>query len=225
MLALLKRYRELILVAVLLLVPLGVFFAHARRATERSRLGRAIVWVATPVEKVVGWTVKGVLDAWGGYVALRGAHARAHELELRVRDLELERQQLLSERGEVERLRKLLAFAEESPQRRYVGARVIGVRLGTVGLQLLTLDRGEDERDRARSVRRAARRALVLRSDRTGITDVGRRADQRRATSRTHAAAVVSNRPDRHTNTLVPKCHFAQRAPITLCGRNAVQLL
>ena len=145
MLALLKRYRELILVAVLLLVPLGVFFAHAKRPTERSRLDRAIVWVASPVEKVVGWTVRGVLDAWGGYVALRGAHARAHELELRVRDLELERQQLISERGEVERLRKLLAFAEESPQRRYVGARVIGVRLGTVGLQLLTLDRGEDD--------------------------------------------------------------------------------
>jgi rod shape-determining protein MreC len=144
-LALLKRYRELILVAALLLVPLGVFFAHAKRATERSRLDRAIVWVATPVEKAVGWTVRGVLDAWGGYVALRGAHARAQELEDRVRDLELERQQLLSERGEVERLRKLLAFAEESSQRRYLGARVIGVRLGTLGLQLLTLDRGEDD--------------------------------------------------------------------------------
>jgi rod shape-determining protein MreC len=144
-LALLKRYRELILVAVLLLVPLGVFFAHAKRATERSRLDRAIVWVATPVEKTVGWVVTGVLDAWSGYVALRGAHDRASALSVRVRDLELERQQLLAERAEAERLRRLLAFTEASPDRRYVGARVVGVRLGSVGLQLLTIDRGADD--------------------------------------------------------------------------------
>lgn len=145
MLALLKRYRELILVAVLLLVPLGVFFAHAKRANERSRLDRAIVWVATPIEKTVGWAVTGVLHAWSGYVALRGAHERAAELSVRVRDLELERQQLLAERAEAERLRRLLAFAEASPDRRYVGARVVGVRLGPVGLQLLTIDRGSDD--------------------------------------------------------------------------------
>jgi rod shape-determining protein MreC len=144
-LALLKRYRELILVAVLLVVPLGVFFAHAKRPTERSRLDRAIVWVATPVEKVIGWAARGALDVWSGYVALRGAHVRAHELGERVRTLELERQQLLAERAEAERLRRLLAFAEVSPQRRYVGARVIGVRLGTAGLQLVTIDRGSDD--------------------------------------------------------------------------------
>jgi len=144
-LALLKRYRELILVAVLLLVPLGVFFAHAKRPVERSRLDRAIVWIGTPIEKAIGWTMTGVLDAWSGYVALRGSHGRAVTLERRVRDLELERQQLLADRAEVERLRTLLSFAESSSQRRYLGARVIGVRLGTVGLQILTVDRGSDD--------------------------------------------------------------------------------
>ncbi|HET8539410.1 MAG TPA: rod shape-determining protein MreC [Anaeromyxobacter sp.] len=142
MFALLKRYRELILVAVLLLVPLGVFFAHAKAPGERSRLDRAVVWLATPVERAIGWTLTGVTSGWSGYVALRGAHGRATRLEAEVRALQLERQQLLAERGEVERLRRLLAFAEASPERRYVGARVIGVRLGTAGLQLLTIDRG-----------------------------------------------------------------------------------
>ena len=73
MLALLKRYRELVLVAVLLLVPLGVFFAHAKRPGERSRLDRAVLWVTGPIEKAVGWTVGGTLEVWRGYVALRGA--------------------------------------------------------------------------------------------------------------------------------------------------------
>jgi rod shape-determining protein MreC len=143
--ALLKRYRELILVAVLLVVPLGVFFAHAKQPAERSRFDRAVVWLATPVEKAVGWTVSGTLDLWRGYVALRGAHARAGELSRRVRELELERQQLVATRAEAERLQRLLSFAEVAPERRYLGARVIGIRLGTVGRQLLTLDRGTDD--------------------------------------------------------------------------------
>ncbi len=142
MFALLKRYRELILVAALLLVPLGVFFAHAKAPSERSRLDRAVVWLATPVERTIGWTLSGVMRGWSGYVALRGAHEREAKLATEVRALELERQQLLAERGEAERLRKLLAFAQESPERRYVGARVVGVRLGTAGRQLLTVDRG-----------------------------------------------------------------------------------
>ncbi|HEX9400773.1 MAG TPA: rod shape-determining protein MreC [Anaeromyxobacter sp.] len=145
MLTLLKRYRELILVAVLLLVPLGVFFAHAKRASERSRLDRAVVWLATPVERTIAWTVTGALEAWSGYVALRGARERAAELSAQVRALELERQQLVGSRGEAERLRKLLGFAEASDERRYLGARVIGIRLGTVGRQLLTVDRGGDD--------------------------------------------------------------------------------
>lgn len=145
MFALIKRYRELILVAVLLLVPLGIFFAHAKQPPERSALDRAIVWLATPVEKAIGWTVKTTLDAWSGYVALRGSHERAAELGRRVRDLEIERQQLLADRMEAERLRRLLSFAEPSSERRYLGAHVIGVRLGTAGLQILTLDRGSDD--------------------------------------------------------------------------------
>jgi rod shape-determining protein MreC len=104
--ALLKRYRELILVAVLLLVPLGVFFAHAKAPSERSRLDRAVVWLATPVEKAIGWTLGGVMRGWSGYVALRGAHDRAGKLGAQVQALELERQQLLAERAEAERLRE-----------------------------------------------------------------------------------------------------------------------
>lgn len=145
MFGLIKRYRELLLVAVLLLVPLGVFFSHAKRASERSRFDRAVVWLATPVEKVVAWGVSGVLRGWDGYVALRGSHARANELSARVIALELERQELLASRAEAERLQRLLSFAQLATDRRYVGARVIGIRLGTVGRQLLTVDRGSDD--------------------------------------------------------------------------------
>lgn len=145
MFALLKRYRELILVAVLLLVPLGVFFAHAKQPAERSAIDRGIVWIATPLEKAIGWTVRTALGAWNGYVALRGSHEKVAALQHRVDELEIERQQLLQDRAEAERLRRLLAFSEGTTERRYLGARVIGVRLGTAGLQILSIDRGSED--------------------------------------------------------------------------------
>lgn len=142
MLALLKRYRELILVAVLLLVPLGVFFAHAKRPSERSRVDRVVLWITHPIEKAVAWGVSGTLNVWNGYVGLRNARQQATDLTRKVNMLELERQQLLAERAEAERLRRLLDFAQSAPARTYVGGRVIGVRLGPAGLQVVTIDRG-----------------------------------------------------------------------------------
>jgi len=144
-LALVKRYRELILVAVLLLFPLAVFFANAKKPGERSRFDRAVLTVTAPIEKVVAVVVTGTLQAWDGYVALRGAHQRAIETARQNRDLTLERQALLAERAENDRLRKLLGLAEAEPHRAYVGARVIGVRLAAAGLQIVTIDRGADD--------------------------------------------------------------------------------
>ena len=145
MLGLIKRYRELILVAVLLVVPLGIFFAHAKKPAERTRFDRAVVWITTPVERAVAWGATGVLRAWNGYVALRGSHERAAVLMARVQALELEQQRLQEVQLEAERLRKLLGFAELEGERRYLGARVVGIRLGTVGRQVLTIDRGSDD--------------------------------------------------------------------------------
>jgi rod shape-determining protein MreC len=141
---LLKRFRDVALIAALLLVPLGVYFAHARRPSERSRLDRFFIVVTAPVERGVAWVVGGALDGWRGYVGLRGAHERARELSRRVNDLELERLDKVKLEAENERLRELLAFAESEPGFDVVGARVIGVRLDPKGLQLVRLDRGAD---------------------------------------------------------------------------------
>ncbi|HET9595117.1 MAG TPA: rod shape-determining protein MreC [Anaeromyxobacteraceae bacterium] len=145
MIGLLKRYRELILVALLLALPLGVFFAHAKRPSERSRLDKVIVTVTGPVEKGVAWAVAGVLRGWNGYLALRGAHERARALERENEILRLDQQELRRVRAENARLEALLSFADAGPGRRLIGARVIGVRLDPKGLQLVTLDRGGDD--------------------------------------------------------------------------------
>jgi rod shape-determining protein MreC len=142
---LLKRYRELILVAVLLVLPLGVYFAHAKHPSERSRLDHVILALTGPIEKAVGWVATGLIGGWNGYVALRHSHERAAALQHDVTLLELDRLELNRIRGENERLRQLLAFAQEAPDRKVLGARVIGVRLDPKGLQLVTIDRGADD--------------------------------------------------------------------------------
>jgi len=144
-LALLKRYRELILVAVLLLFPLAVYFANAKRPAELSPVDRVLLAVTAPLEKVVGSVVTGTLEAWQGYVALQGAHQQAAALSKENRQLKLEAQELQQQRGENERLRRLLALSEAEPRRAYLGARVIGVRLAPAGLQLVTIDKGADD--------------------------------------------------------------------------------
>jgi rod shape-determining protein MreC len=142
---LLKRYRELILVAVLLVVPLGVFLAQTRHPSERTRLDRGILYVVAPIERATGWVIVKALEGWHGYVALRHAHERAAGLRQTVTMLELDRLELQKVREENERLRRLLGFAQESPDRQFVGARIIGVRLDPKALQLVTIDRGANE--------------------------------------------------------------------------------
>lgn len=145
MLALLRRYRELILVAVLLLFPLAVYFAHAKKPPERSRVDRVILAVTAPVERLLGFVITGTLDAWHGYVALRGAHERAMARSRENNLLRLELMELEHERAENDRLRRLLALAEAGPQRAYLGARVVGVQLPPAGLQLVIIDKGADD--------------------------------------------------------------------------------
>jgi rod shape-determining protein MreC len=144
-LSLLRRYRELLLVAVLLLFPLAVFFANAKKPGQLSRIDRALLSVTTPIEKVVGVVVVGALEAWDGYVALRGSHQRAAALLKAGQGLQLQVQQLQHEAAENDRLRRLLAMAEAAPFRTYTGARVIGVRAEPSGLQLVTIDKGSDD--------------------------------------------------------------------------------
>ena len=145
MLSLLRRYRELILVAVLLLFPLAVFFANSKKPSQHSRVDRALLSLTAPLEKGVGVVAVGVLEAWDGYVALRGSHRRAAGLLKESQSLQLQLQLLRHEAIENDRLRRLLAIAEAAPARGYTGARVIGVRAEPSGLQLVTLDKGSDD--------------------------------------------------------------------------------
>lgn len=145
MFSLLKRYREVIVVVVLAVVPLGIFLAHARHPGDRTALDRFVLTATSPVEKGVDWAVTGVLDGWQRYAWLRGVERRARELSRTVNDLRAENAELAQLRTENERLAKLLAFARSRPEHHAVGARIVGTRMDPKGLQLVTIDRGSED--------------------------------------------------------------------------------
>ncbi len=145
MFGLIRRYREVIVVVVLAVVPLGVFLAHARHPSDRTALDRFVLAATSPVEKAVDWTITGALSTWHRYVWLRGVEQNALELSRKVNALRAENAELAQLRDENERLTRLLAFVRTRPESRAVGARVVGTRMDPKGLQLVTIDRGSED--------------------------------------------------------------------------------
>jgi rod shape-determining protein MreC len=114
-LAFFKRFRELFILGALLLVPLVTYLAYDKRGRDLNSLDRAVIWAATPIERVVTNVINGAIDRWHGWIDLR--EVRKQNLELRRENLGLREQlaRLSESRLENERLRKMLAFAESSP--------------------------------------------------------------------------------------------------------------
>jgi rod shape-determining protein MreC len=125
--SLLRRYREPIYVAFLLALPFAVFAAKARKPMSLNPLDRVILALTAPMEKAIVGVVAGVQDGWYGYIALR--HVREENLRLR-RDLlhtRADTSSIAELKGENERLKRLLQYADRQSPTRLLVAEVIAV--------------------------------------------------------------------------------------------------
>ncbi len=123
--SLFKRYRELVLTGLLLVIPLVVYASHAEVASAPGSLRRAVVSMTSPVQSGLTRAVNGVQDLWFGYVDLRGVRQQNLELRaelLRQRAAQLDLHELQSEN---ERLRRLANHTDAAPEMRLLGATVI----------------------------------------------------------------------------------------------------
>lgn len=141
MLSFLKRNRELLFVAVLLLVPFGLFLTKGRKGREPIFLDRVVVGVTSPLAKGITFCVDGVANTWSGYVWLRGVKQENKGLREENARLQSEVHLLEEAKAENERLRKLLNYAEAQGGNP-VAAKVIGVNPDPNNLSL-RIDRGE----------------------------------------------------------------------------------
>jgi rod shape-determining protein MreC len=115
LLALIKRYRELFAIGILLLLPLVTYLAHAKHGRDLNPVDRLVVAATAPIERALSSVIVGSTDAWRSYVGLREEHQE--NLELRAQNLRLQQtvQQLVEAQSENDRLRKMIGFAETAP--------------------------------------------------------------------------------------------------------------
>jgi len=142
--SILKRFREPIFVIALLAVPFMLFFVRAKKGRDLNALDRAVIAIIAPAEKLITLAVFGVVDAWQGYIALRGV--REENLTLRRENLvahQLE-QQAAELKQENERLRHLLDFVDKQQPTRLLLARVVAVGASPHS-HTLRIARGSDD--------------------------------------------------------------------------------
>jgi len=114
-LALIKRYRELFAIGVLLLLPLFTYLAHAKRGRDLNAVDRVVLSATSPIERTISRVVVGALGSWRSYVDLRGAHQENLQLQVQNQKLQQTVQQLVEAQAENDRLRKMIGFAETAP--------------------------------------------------------------------------------------------------------------
>ncbi|PZR08390.1 MAG: rod shape-determining protein MreC [Archangium gephyra] len=139
----LKRYRELLIVAALLLWPLISFLTTGHRGREPNFIDRTFLFASTPVQSLLTWSIDGVGDAVSGYVALRGSHEEALECRNALSLSQAELNSLKEMEAENQRLKAMLAYSEESVDQEVV-ARVIGINPSPQFLSI-RINRGEDD--------------------------------------------------------------------------------
>ncbi len=142
MLSALKRYRELLVVAFLLLYPFAMFLSRGGKAREPNALDRGVITVSSWLQSGLGWGIDGVVGGWRGYVGLRAVRSENLVLRQEYARLLTEVHSLEEERNENQRLRALLSYAQTAagPE---IAARVVGVNPVSTLLSV-RIDRGTD---------------------------------------------------------------------------------
>jgi len=126
LLAFFQRYRELLLVVALLLLPLGTWVANAQRDRELSGFEKLCLAATSPVRDATAWLLGTVLDGWHTYVDLRRVREENEILREAVGELQFRLNELVEAERENERLRALVEFSA-AERGRIVAAEVVGV--------------------------------------------------------------------------------------------------
>lgn len=146
---LVRKYREVIVLLLLLGAAVVTFFAHGKDPEERGpvlgALSRGVLSAEEPIERGLNRGVGFVIDAWLGYVDLRRVRAENQALRQRILRLSGELQARGDLARENDRLRQLLHFADSAPLKT-LAAPVIGDSLAPAALaRVIRIGAGQAE--------------------------------------------------------------------------------
>ena len=139
-----RRYRDPLLILLLLLLPLIFYVSNSRSEREQTVLDRGVLAASAPVQ----WLVVAGIDSVGQlaqrYLALVGVQADNERLQTENAGLRRELAAVQEQRLDNERLRLLVGLRERAPSLNMLFAEVIGT--GTSPLfRALRIDRGSND--------------------------------------------------------------------------------
>lgn len=143
----LHRYKNILVLAGVLVAQIAGLASQIRRPAPGSRDGKSVrllrSWAldaVSPPEEGLHFMGRGFRGMWSNYIDLRNVRQRNKELEAQVGRLQLEQAALLEDARQGQRLQQLLSFREH-----YISATVPAQVIGTSGTDLsrvLYIDKG-----------------------------------------------------------------------------------
>ena len=143
MLSLLKRYRELLIVGFLLLLPLVRLMGQKGVERAPSWIDRLIIGASAPLQRGLVWAVDEVREGFSSYVMLRHVREDNARLSQQNSQLGLQLSQFIEVQLENQRLRSMLEFSKAHEGKK-IAAKVLGVN-PVATLLSVRIDKGEKE--------------------------------------------------------------------------------
>ena len=143
----LGRYRNLIVLAVVLSVQVLGLAVQVKRTTNSSDSSRLIrIWAVgavSPLEKALVWVQNSTGGLWHNYLYLRGVRAENRGLKQQIEQMRIEQVRLTQDADQARRLQALFAFKEQFISQT-LAAQVIG-STGSEQSRGIYLDKGEND--------------------------------------------------------------------------------
>jgi rod shape-determining protein MreC len=142
----LGRYKNLIVLAVILFAQIIALAVQVRRPGQEGETRLIRVWAigtVTPFEKAVVHTQRWFHDKWAGYLYLRGVRDENSQLRAEIEQMKLEQARVNEDAKMARRIQTLLAFKEQ-----YVESTLAAQVIGTSGSEqsrVLYIDKGTDD--------------------------------------------------------------------------------
>lgn len=143
MLSFFRRYKDVLVVGVLLIAPLVSYLSSGHRGREPNAVDRLVLQLSTPVQWLLTWTLTSLFSVGESYVGLRGAHEEAGACRAALGEANAELNVLREAQAENLRLKEVLDYVKTTPHEEIV-ARVIGLNPSPQYLSM-RINRGEND--------------------------------------------------------------------------------
>lgn len=141
---LLRRYRDLWLVALLLALPMVFYVSNARAPKARNPIDHLVVRLSAPVQWAVVASLDGVVHVWQQYIALIGVRDENLRLRGEVRALTQSNLEFKEQLQQLYDLQRLMRVRTDLQANNTVHAQIIAAS-PTALFRSVRIDRGRDD--------------------------------------------------------------------------------